>query len=147
VKSKSFLPIIEILIMILFFSICSAVCLGTFSLSSEISDHSEILDVASIKAQNTAEVLKSTKGDLERSSSLLGGYVDNDRLLISFSKDGQVIDDPIEGGKRADGFELVVTRLECSEKLLEGANISVLQGEEIIYELTVHWQKGGSYEE
>ena len=125
-------------LLILFFSICSAVCLGTFSLSSEISDHSEILDVASIKAQNTAEVLKSTKGDLERSSSLLGGYVDNDR---------QVIDDPIEGGKRSDGFELVVTRLECSEKLLEGANISVLQGEEIIYELTVHWQKGGSYEE
>lgn len=145
-KNKSFLPLIEILIMILFFSICSAVCLGTFSLSSEISHQGELLDVASIKSQNTAEVLKATKGDFESASSLLGGYIDNDRLLINFSKDGQSLEYPLESNEAADGFQLIVTRLECSENLLEGANISAVRNDEIIYELTVHWQKGGSYE-
>ena len=146
-KNKSFLPLIEILIMILLFSICSAVCLGTFSLSSEISRQSELLDVASIKAQNTAEVLKATKGDLEGSSSLLGGYVEDGRLLIDFSKDGQVLEAPLEQNEKNGGFRLTVTMIECSEELLEGANISAVANGKVIYELTVHWQKGGSYEE
>ena len=54
---------------------------------------------------------------------------------------------PHESNGAADGFQLIVTRLECSENLLEGANISAVRNDEIIYELTVHWQKGGSYEE
>ena len=70
--SKTPLFLMEILIMLLVFSISAAVCLQVFSGAKQISEESKTLDAAVLHAQNAAEYWKSTHGDLEETASLMG---------------------------------------------------------------------------
>ena len=70
-KNRAFLSILEQLCMILIFAVVAAVCLRVFSLANEISKDRDRLDRAVITAQYTAELLKSSKGDLEACADAL----------------------------------------------------------------------------
>ena len=76
-KNKAFLSILEQLCMILIFAIASAVCLRVFYSANNISKSRDTLDQAVIAAQNTAELIKSTKGDLQACAAKLEGIYDN----------------------------------------------------------------------
>lgn len=72
-KSKATLVLMELLVMILVFSLGAAMCLQAFVKAEEIADRTARLDEATILAQNAAELLKATRGDIEKAKSLSNG--------------------------------------------------------------------------
>ncbi len=137
-KNKTFLPLLEQVIMVLFFALAAAVCLLVFSHASEISNNSEALDLAVVCAQNTAETLKSTNGDLESAALLLTGTSDAYTLKLYATADGSFVKSSHESIK----LDLIATKFICPNPYFEGALICVYdQKGACIYELEVHWQK------
>lgn len=74
-KSKASLVLMEQLMMVLVFALAAALCLQVFAKAAEISDQTAQRDEAAVLAQNAAELLKGTRGDVEKVQSLSGsGY-------------------------------------------------------------------------
>ena len=61
--TKSELFLMEFIVVILLFSLCTAVCISAFVKADHISEESKILNGAMILAQSTAEEIKAT-GDI-----------------------------------------------------------------------------------
>ena len=114
-RSKTPLFLMELVIMLLVFSLCSAVCLQVFSGSKKISEESRKLDSAVMQAQTIAECWKASHGDLEESAEML-----------------HVI--PGETGfKLYDEENWLHTEVFCEDAKMD---IVVFSGEEEIYSLT-----------
>lgn len=64
-KNKTSLQLMEYLVMILVFALSAAICLLIFFKAEAISNTSAQLDGAVVLAQNTAEFLKASSGDME----------------------------------------------------------------------------------
>ena len=123
-KNKTFLPMLEQMIMILIFALAAAFCLQGFAAASRISKRQAVLTEAVVTVQNTAEILKSSQGDFELASELLGGIVTTEGLQI-----------PTD--------DYVVTACTAAEEydLLSSAKIEVMYNTKILYELTITWQE------
>ena len=114
-RSKTPLFLMELIIMLLVFSISAAVCLQVFSGAKKISEESRKLDAAVMQAQTIAECWKASHGDLEETAEML-----------------DVI--PREAGfKLYDEENWLHTEAVCKDTEI---NISVFSGEEEIYSLT-----------
>ena len=61
----------------LVFALAAALCLQVFVLSDKTSRRNEARDRAVLEAQNTAEELKSLRGDLAQAAGLYGGTFDD----------------------------------------------------------------------
>lgn len=61
--TKSELFLMEFIVVILFFSLCTAICISAFVKANHISEESKLLNGAIILAQSTAEEIKAT-GDI-----------------------------------------------------------------------------------
>lgn len=61
--SKSTLFLMEIVIVILIFSLCAAVCLSLFAASDRMSEESDALNHAVVISKNAAGCFKSAEGD------------------------------------------------------------------------------------
>ena len=85
-KSKSRLFFIEILIIIVFFSICAGVCMNLFAKAKLISVESSDLTKGVMVAQAAAEAVKA-EGDSPELERLLGGCRDGNMIRIYY--DGQ----------------------------------------------------------
>lgn len=59
-RTKSELFLMEFIAVILFFSLCTAVCISAFVRANHISEESTLLNGAMILAQSTAEKIKAT---------------------------------------------------------------------------------------
>lgn len=114
-RSKTPLFLMEVLIMLLVFSICAAVCLQLFAGAKGISEGSKNLDMAVVHAQKAAEYWKSTHGDLKETASLMGALPDED------------------GFKIYDEENLLHVEFTCKDYR---ADIVVLQGEKEVFSLT-----------
>ena len=119
-KSKAHLFLIELLIMLLVFSVSAALCLKTFSKAEHISIENELRDSAVIDAQNTAQMIKSSGG-----IQTLDGIFDDEKLVID-----------------KDKYLIFVTEKENDIALLGSANVTVTDknGNEI-FALEVSYQK------
>lgn len=135
-KHKVFLPLLEQIIMIGLFAIVAVICLQGFALSNRISTEQAIQDQAVVAAQNTAETLKSTHGDLSAAASLLSGKVIDDSLIILYDSQGKPTLDA-----DAEEFRVCAQITESSDELLGSSIIQIIYRDEIIYSLTVGWQK------
>lgn len=71
-SSKTGLFLMEIIIMLLFFTLCAAVCMRMFAAAQVNSDYSRDLSEASLRAQSVAECYKAAEGDLGATAELLG---------------------------------------------------------------------------
>src|SRR5665648_831922 len=58
--AKSELFLMEFIVVILFFSLCTAICISAFVKANHISEESKLLNGAMILAQSTAEGIKAT---------------------------------------------------------------------------------------
>ncbi len=77
-NSKSGLFLMEMIIVILFFSICAAICVNVFAKARVISDSSRDLNNAAIRSSNIAEVYKAADGDMQKTAQLLESVSDDD---------------------------------------------------------------------
>ena len=111
--SKTTLSLIEQVIMVLIFSIATAICLNIFVYSNNLSKSNELKDEAVSAAVNAAEILKNTHGDISKA----------------------------EASSNSDNFSLTVKPVDSGSKFLGKAKIYVLNDGDTIYTLEVSWQE------
>ena len=128
-KNKSYLLLLEQMCMILVFALAAALTLQGFALSGEMIRESRTLESASLAAQNMAEILKQSEGDLACAAEMLGGTADSAaRRVICTDKENR--------------FTLTAELTDTDNPLLGAAQIRA-EGADggTIYSLRVCWQR------
>ena len=123
-KNKTPLVLMELVIMLLVFAVAAGLCLRAFAGAERISRTGTEDDRAVAAAQNGAELTKFYAGDLETAAAERGGAWDG--MSWRFT---------------VDGCPVTVTLLHAESPYLGTA--AVTAGD---IELTVSWQKEGTYE-
>ena len=134
---KSVLQMMELLIMVLVFAISASICVRCFVHADQLSKRQENRTSAVLVAQNAAELLKATSGDLEAAAEQLGGVCNADCWYMPMDEHWQVIEMREEAV-----FLLEVTREAASNLPLGSALLRVTAGDELLVELRVGWQEG-----
>ena len=128
-KNKSYLLLLEQMCMILVFALAAALTLQGFALSGKTIRESRTLENASLAAQNMAEVLKQSEGDLTCAAEILGCTADSaSHRLIYIDEENR--------------FTLTAVLTETENPLLGSAQIRA-EAEDggMIYSLRVCWQR------
>ena len=112
--SKTTLSLIEQIIMVLVFSIATAICLKIFVYSNNLSTENETRDHAVSMTRNAAEILKATHGDIDKAASSCGSY---------------------------DGLSINIDKVETGSEYLGKARVYVTDNNGEIYALEVCWQE------
>ncbi|MEG2038639.1 MAG: hypothetical protein RRZ73_02810 [Oscillospiraceae bacterium] len=128
--SKSGLFLIELMIMILFFSIASAICIQLFVKANLISNDSRDLSMATDKAQIAAEYFKSTDGSETKLKKLLGAENLNENIIVVYYDKNWVACTP---DNSAYSLHIKFTH----PKPLISAHITVMRHEQSLYELDI----------
>ena len=126
--------------MVLLFSLIAAITLRGFSTAEDISNRKSALESAIIVTQNTAEMLKSTRGDFSYTAEKMFGVAGEDGLVIRYDKSGRPSSDN-------EYFSVIAERIETDDPLVGGAHIRAVYEDEIILEFDVCWQRGDSNED
>ncbi len=133
-KRNASLLLLELVIMLLVFSLASAVCLQTFYKADQRGIQSDMEDSALVTAQNVAETLKASKGDLAFCASELNGKA-SDKLVIHFDKNWNTV-------SADSSYRLEVIPQTTNNELLGEAQITVFDKDEnILSRLSVCWQE------
>lgn len=90
--NKPRLFLLELLVNLLFFSVCCAVCLALFGRSSALSRESAALSRATFAAESAAESWKAENGDLDAVAALLGGAVREGAVVTCYDADWHAAD-------------------------------------------------------
>ncbi len=123
-KSRAPLVLMELVVMVLVFALASALCLHAFVLSRRLSDRSLLADEALLLAQNAAETLKLTGGDLQSAASQPGGQAQTGLWTL---EQGDLL--------------LEVRPVTVNLAGLGRAEVRVLWGGESLVTLPVAWQE------
>jgi len=118
-RSKTPLVLMEQLVMVLVFAMAAAICLQVFSLSDRLSKENEARAEAALLAQNTAEELKFSYGEV---------------LLDWEEADGIYY-------MEEEGYRVQVQAAETEISGLRKVELQVLQEEEVLFEIPVAWQE------
>lgn len=85
-KSRSSLVLTEIIIMVLVFSIASALCVNAFVKASELENDANVRDRALFEMQNVIETLKIGEGNVDYSpDSALNFNYDGEDFYVTVS--------------------------------------------------------------
>ena len=129
-KNKSLLTVIELTVMILFFALAAAVCVRGFVWADQRSMRNASRDYAVLQAECTAELIKSSRGDLSKQEDFLPTA---DGWKRSFTQTGTPC--------------VLYVTLTQPQPLLGGADIWVTDGSgQVLAELSVYWQEVSSHE-
>lgn len=95
--------LMELVIAVLFFSMCAAVCLSMFGKSADIAVRSTALNEAVVRSSSLAEVYKEERGDLAGISELLS-QMDEDAREVRLTESAPAADrDGDAGAGGTDG--------------------------------------------
>ena len=83
---KATLFLMELVIVIFFFSICAAICVNMFGSAQQMADDSENLSRAVVEARSAASCYKAADGDLEKTARLLDGVQLDDSAAVYFDE-------------------------------------------------------------
>lgn len=125
-KNRVSLALMEQLVMVLVFGLAAAVCLGIFARADQISRETQRRDEAVLLAQNGAEVLKSSAGDMEKTADILGGEMTENGLTVA-----------------SGAFLMIVERTDSGVPGLGRAWVGVYWEEELLFSLETGWQEVG----
>lgn len=123
-KNKALLALMEQVIMLLVLAVAATVCLQVFTQAHHKAHHNTLQDQSLQQLENTAQVLKHTRGDLDRLCLELGGS----------HTDGQWILD-------TEAYTLTAVLKEAPTPLLGIAELSAVTQQGVISTLTVSWQE------
>ena len=132
-KSRATLSLTEMLIMVLIFAVAAAACLKVFAWADARSAEIETTDFAVLEVSNAAEILKYSKGDLAMAAELLEVDEDGGEMQVLYDANRERCEDHEE-------YRLVVWPVPVPG-LLGEAQVSMLQGDDVLYSLTVCWQE------
>ena len=88
---QSGLFLIELIIVILFFSISAAICMRIFAVSKIASDNANQLNSAVEASQNAAECFKSSNGSFDRAVGLLGAELTDKNTAVLALQNGLIL--------------------------------------------------------
>jgi hypothetical protein len=125
-KHKSPLVLMEQLIMVLVFALTAAMCVGMFMKANQTSRDTQFRDGAVLVAQNGAEALKNSSGDLEEAARILEGTLLDGTLQVE-----------------SEGYLMVITLVDSGTSGLGQAEICVSMDGILIYTLRTGWQEVG----
>lgn len=134
---KSVLQMMELLIMVLVFAISACVCVRCFVHADQLSKKQENKTAAVLVAQNAAELLKSTSGDMEKAADEMGGFCDGNSWCMPMDASWNVI-----GEREQAVYLLEVTREAQGELPVGAALLRVTAAGETLVEIRVAWQEG-----
>ncbi len=132
-SSKAKLFLIELVIIILFFSFASGVCMKMFATAKQISMRSTELTMASMAAQSAAEAVKS--GGEQGLQDALGVQGSDGLYEVHYDKDWNVV--------QGDGSFLMAVRLNHADNDLLSAVIEVRYQDDVLYQITAKRFEGG----
>jgi len=116
--------LIELIIVILFFSVSSAICMNILASAKNKADDGRDINSAVIYAQSFAECYKSV-GDIDKISDMMDAAVEDNTLIKEYGC----------------GITLTMSELSSGEDLQRAAvSVSNRKGE-IIFEITVARQQ------
>ena len=139
-KSKAPLALIEQTVMALVFALAAALCIQAFVKADRISARSEERSRAALAAQDAAELIRYSGGDmghaLSRAGELLGGNYEQGTLYIDYDEDWN----------RTDGngvYRLTAQGVPVEESGLQKALVQVVTADsgepELLFELEAAW--------
>ena len=134
-KSKAPLALMEQAIMLCVFALAAVLCLQAFLWADRQSDFCADRDRATVQAQNTAEVVKHTRGDLSDAARLYGGQADDTGWTVFYDENWQQTD-------AESGHRLHVTPEHTAIPLLGRAVVEVTRADgSPLALLNVQWQE------
>ena len=137
---RATLFLMELVIVIFFFSICAAICVNVFGSARQMAKDSDNLSKAVIEARSAASCYKAAEGDLQETALLLDGVLQDGQPVIFYDKQWNPGTQPLE-----DGFLLYIDELEKYGE----ANVIVLdlKADEPVFQLPVKTSGGGGLDE
>lgn len=147
-RSKAPLALMEQAVMVLVFALAAVLCLRVFVWSDRTSELGAAKDMAALKAQSAAEIIKNegkSGGDcgetLRSSAALLGGIYDESskELTVGYLSDWNT------AGADAAVYRLTAYPIDSgSEKLCKvKVEVSEQSSGEMLIEFETAWQKEG----
>lgn len=134
--SKSGLFLMELLMVILLFAICAAICLQMFAFASKQAQQAEELSYGSMTADSCASCFQAYDGDLLFVADQLGGVVTNNSMDVYYDENWQAVSSTSDAG---------CYQLTCEKTGNIGQITVVKYGQtDSIYTLTVQVKGGGS---
>jgi len=121
-RSKTPLVLMEQLVMVLVFAMAAAICLQGFLFAERLSEKNEALAAAALLAQNHAEEMKASYGEV------LQGW-EEPRGVYYLEE---------------EGYRVEVREEEGDVPGMQKVHLQVLEGEELLLELPVAWQEVGT---
>lgn len=121
--SKTPLFLMELIIMLLVFSVSAAICLQVFAGAKRISEESRKLDAAVIHGQTAAEYWKASHGDLDKTAAMMGALPNEDGFVVydeenwlhmAFTCEGATADIVVFSG------ETEIFSLTCEAVMIDG---------------------------
>ena len=133
-KRNSSLLLIELVIMLLVFSLAAALCVQVFVWADTRSAQSAVEDMALLQAQNAAEALKHCNGDFSLAAQTHGGVWAGKWTLL-FDEQWTITEgDP--------SYRLVAEPVAADVPMLGQAKLTVWDREgAVLAELSVCWQE------
>ncbi len=129
--SKNGLFLMELIVVILLFSLCAAISLQMFAYGSATAQKAEDLSHGTMVARSGAACFQATSGDLEQMALLLSGTVSGEILSVGYD----------------DQWQAVATNPTYTFYLTKTGNTAEIAVEKVegdtIYTLTVATPKGG----
>lgn len=84
--SKLTLFLMELLLVVLFFSICAAICVSVFGNANGLAQKSNDMNHAAVELKNAANCFKAAEGDFTVTADLLEVTSTEQRIVIGYDK-------------------------------------------------------------
>lgn len=89
--SKSTLFLMELVVVLLFFSLCAAICVSLFGTAQQMARDSHSLSDSVVAARSAASCYKSAEGDGQQVMTMLDGQWDQQIGIVYYDKRWQPV--------------------------------------------------------
>ncbi len=133
-KSRASLVVIEQAVMLLVFALAAALCVKAFVWADTESEDLWERDKALLQAQNAAELIKSSRGDMQAAAGIMGGEISRDEWVVLYDENWQPVS---EGG----AYMLIAAPAESGLRYMGSARVEVYENERQLAALDIAWQE------
>ncbi len=153
-RNRTLLSLIEMLIMVMVFTVTAAICLRAFVYADRTSRVSEEAAEAAVRAQSAAELMQHFAGDTARAAAVYGGTCSADGVwTAAFDEDWKLLEG--DGAGTAGGSTAAAYYMETKAEngpaaggssafLGEGSVIVRNAAGDELFGIPVCWQQDGT---